>query len=498
METLVPDVVKNNFSQLELNIFNEFLEHEDAEKNKRLYNQFVKAIEFAILTSGKGVKEISENLFKDKTYILDTNIILRMLGIGGEERMASINKLIESCIKQGVKFEYTLRTFVELNKTLDSSINKIKIGEQTKNFDIIGDLIEENPHFYNDDFIIQYSKLRQARKINSPEQYSLFLKSQFKTICAKFNIEIANHKIKIEEYEVGLYANKLISERKKITSYYRYLPKQAQVDAYNILYVNRRRGSNNFNYSEVKSFYLTTDRGLNKILAMSSDSIIPATILPSQLFAIHNPLNHTNSTKEVDYENFFSFLKRRTSEFKHRGRDIFGFINQARVYTSEKEEIKNLIVTFTDERYNQAKDETINENVIIQFKDFAKTYFDKKLNEFEKVEDAHLNLQINAQKKYENIISISLNISKAIDYSIIVLFIPLISYLIGLISSWQYSILSIIVLEIIKQWLFQKNNFKKKMWKYFFMKKIEKSSYFLLTNDKKFHEMGLNQIEKTD
>ncbi|MEY8868006.1 hypothetical protein AB9K24_00765 [Meridianimaribacter flavus] len=494
-ETLVPDVIKENFSQNELDIFNEFLEFDDPQKNRRLYNQFVKAIEFAILTSGKGVKSFTEQIYTDKTYLLDTNIIFRMLGVGGTERLETILKLIESCIKQGVKFEYTLRTYQELNNTLDASIVKIAKAEQTKKVEIIQELVAEAPHFFNDDFIVQYSRLKNEKKVSSPEQYGLEMKSRFKKLCADFNIEQANHSIKLETYEINIFAKKLISERKKITSY-RYSLKQATVDAYNVLYVRKKRGGNNYNYSDVKSFYLTTDRGLNKILSDDDEIVIPATILPSQLFAIHNPLS--DDSNGVDYDNFFSFIKRRTSEFKHRGRDVFSFIQQAQVHTTDKEEIKNLIVTFTDVRYNNAKEEFVNENVIVRFKDFAKTYFDNRLDEIEKIEDKYNSIEQKGEQDIYKILPKTKGITKTIDVISTVIIIPVISILIGLITNWKVSVVSLLVLEGLKFWLSKKENYNRQIWESLFEKRMKKTAYFKLTQNSQFIEQGLNKIAESD
>lgn len=494
-ETLVPDVIKENFSQNELNIFNEFLEFDDPQKNRRLYNQFVKAIEFAILTSGKGVKSFTEQIYTDKTYLLDTNIIFRMLGVGGTERLDTILKLIESCIKQGVKFEYTLRTYQELNNTLDASIGKIAKAEQTKKVEIIQELVAEAPHFFNDDFIVQYSRLKNEKKVSNPEQYGLEMKSRFKKLCADFKIEQANHNIKLETYEINLFAKKLISERKKITSY-RYSLKQATVDAYNVLYVRKKRGGNNYNYSDVKSFYLTTDRGLNKILSDDDEIVIPATILPSQLFAIHNPLS--DESNGVDYDNFFSFIKRRTSEFKHRGRDVFSFIQQAQVHTTDKEEIKNLIVTFTDVRYNNAKEESVNENVIVRFKDFAKTYFDNRLDEIEKIEDKYNNIEQKGEQDVYKILPKTKGITKTIDVISTVIIIPVISILIGLITNWKVTVVSLLVLEGLKFWLSKKENYNRQIWESLFEKRMKKTAYFKLTQNSQFIEQGLEKIAESD
>lgn len=495
INSLVPDVIKENFTQFELNLFNEFLEFDDPQKNRRLYNQFVKAIEFAILTSGKGVKQFSKSLYTNKTYILDTNIIFRMLGVGGDERKDSVLKLISFCIKQGVKFEYTMTTFNELNNTLDASISKISYAEQTKKVEIIQELVSEAPHFFNDDFIVQYSRLKTNKIISNPEQYGLEMKSKFKRLNVDYGIEIANHNIKIETYEINLFAKRLISERKKITSY-RYSLKQATVDAYNVLYVRKRRGGNDFNYSDVKSFYLTTDRGLNKILSDDEKIIIPATILPSQLFAIHNPLSDEN--EDVDYENFFSFIKRRTSEFKHRGRDIFSFIQQAQVYSTDKEEIKNLILTFTDERYNHSKTDTLKENVVVKFKDFAKTYFDNRLNEIEEIEGRYGKIESKGKNDKNILLEKSKNKVKIIDISLTILIIPLISVGLGLITNWGISISALLILEGIKFWLSKKENFYKELWIWFYINSMKKTPFYKLTNSLEFIDEGVEEISKSE
>ena len=86
IHTIIPQNLNEKFEQEDLDIFNEFLEFDEPAKNRCLYNQFVKAIEFAILTSGKGVSQFTDTLYKDKSYLLDTNIIFRLIGVGGVER----------------------------------------------------------------------------------------------------------------------------------------------------------------------------------------------------------------------------------------------------------------------------------------------------------------------------------------------------------------------------------------------------------------------------
>ncbi len=493
IDSLVPNVIKEKFTQKELNIFNEFLEYDNPKKNRILYNQFVKAIEFAILTSGKGVKKFSNDIYTNKVYLLDTNVIFRMLGVGGEEEEQTILKLIRFCINQGVKFEYSLRTHVEFVNTLESSVKKIQVAERTKKIDILQELVSENPHFFNDDFTTQYSRLKSARKVNSAEQYELNLNARFKQLCKELNLNQSEHKPRVEEYQIKLLANHLIKERKRLIYSYSYAMKQAKVDAYNVLFVRKIRGGNNYNYSDVKSFYLTTDRGLNKILSESDKIIIPATILPSQLFAIHNPL--TDDSKDLDYESFFSFIKRRTSEFKYRGKDIFSFIEQAQLHTTDKDEIKNLIVTFSDVRYKSSKVHTVKEKLLLKFEDFSKTYFDNRLNEFESVEKKYSLIKGTGEKDKIRILNKTRLTTKHLDLLLIVFIIPILSIGVGLITKMIYFVIVLILLEGVKYWLSKKENFNTQVWKYLFSKKMKKTPFYRITTDDIFILEGLAEID---
>ncbi len=160
---------------------------------------------------------------------------------------------------------------------------------------------------------------------------------------------------------------------------------------------------------------------------------IPATILPSQLFVIHNPLS--DDSEDVDYDNFFSFIKRRTSEFKHRGRDVFSFIQQAQIHTTDKEEIKSLILTFTDARYSSSKIESANEDVIVKFKDFVKTYFDSRLNEIEDVKDKYNTIEQKGKRGIYSTLSSTKRTTKAIDIILTVIIILLISMVLRVLTN---------------------------------------------------------------
>lgn len=495
IKTIIPQNISDKLQQEDLDIFNAFLEFDEPTKNRCLYNQFAKAIEFAILTSGKGVTQFSENLYKDKCYLLDTNIIFRLIGVGGVERQNTITQLLKDCIKQGIGFEYSHHTLLELNKKLEQCVIEIQRAEKSKKIQIVEDVFEKNPHYFNDDFITQYCRLRIEKIVNSPEQYEIEMKAKFKALCNELNIQQANHNIKIEESERNIFSFFLINKRKEINGFFRYSNNQAKVDAHNVLYVRKQRGQNNYNYADVKSFYLTTDRGLNKILSTDKDVLIPETILPSQLFIIHNPLSN-NSTVEPDYKTFFRFLKRRTSEFKLRGKDVINYITQARIYTTNTQSISSLVTAYSDQRYKYSKNDTLEEGELISFKDFANTYYDIKNNELDDVKNSYTQIKEKAEIELKDSIRKSNNWAKFIDFTITFILIPSIAILLKIFTSIDISvtITLLAIAEIAKFFVSTRTSLVKDIWRNIFIYMSKRTSYYRLTSKIDFIERGLEEI----
>ena len=487
------------YNQDDIDIFNEFLEIDEPNKNRCLYNHFAKAIEFAIITSGRGVSKFTEDLFKNKRYLLDTNIIFRLLGVGGPERQKTIKKLIQICRKQGIIFEYSYQTIGELNKRLEQCVIDLSRAETSKKIDITETILKSDFTHFNDDFITQYCFMKLSRQITSPEGYELEMKTKFKNLCDELGIEISKVDVKINEVDRRQLAEKLQKKKKEVNEFYRYSHKQAIVDAHNIIYVDKIRGANNYNYSEIKSFYLSTDRSLHKILSNNESKAVPQTILPSQLFVIHNILSANDI--EPDYDVFFKFLKKRNSQFKLRGRDIFNYINQAREFSNNDSEISNLIATFSDQRYNYSKSSSVDEGVLISFKDFAQTTFDKKTSELEEMKRDYSFLINNADNDLNRIFSTSNYIARAIDVIITFIVIPSVALLIKQFKDLDLGLVILIILisEIIKFYISTRTNVLKKLWEKIFIFMIKKTAFYKLSHSEEYVRKGVLKItEKPD
>src|SRR5690606_19642310 len=120
---------------------------------------------------------------------------------------------------------------------------------------------------------------RSKGLVKNPDQYENKLLVDFRLLQEKYKISLYTKELPYPNDKVEKFKNLLFQQKKKKNKTIRYTKTAAKVDATNILFVRSIRGNNNYNYSDVKSFYLTTDRTLNKILAREDENVLSETIL---------------------------------------------------------------------------------------------------------------------------------------------------------------------------------------------------------------------------
>lgn len=467
---------EKKFSKRDINAFNKFLSTNSKEKNIALFNTFLKAVEFAIITSGKGVNEFTEGVFEGKEYLLDANIIFRLLGIGGEERKDSLRKLIKQCHHQGIKFYYSIESHLEFKRKVDSSIQDIKRATQNKTIEVLEEMLEEKEIDFNNGFITHYAKCKIEGRVKSPERYKTKIMADFRDLCEEYNIDAIRLKNKLKQGHIDRMQNELYEKKKEIFRYSNYTMTAAKVDAVNVLSVKSLRGNNDYNYSDIKSFYLSTDRTLNRILAEKNKEKIAETILPSQLFLLHNSLSDIEDEK--DYEAFTKFLKRRTTEFKYTGKQVLSFIDEIRNYTTEPKNIKNILKAYSDEKYETSLKEIDVEPEYVSLKEFTETYMDKKLN-IAQTGDGNYKKALNqAQEEFPNIMLSAKKIIRFIDLCIAILLIPITAMLIKAFTDDLFIIgIAVLIVEAIKFLLSSRLDIYSDWTKDLFLKKVKKTNF---------------------
>lgn len=374
IKSLLSEKLRNQHSQVVIDYFNKFLEWDNTKKNESLYKSFLKATEFAILTSGRGVQNFSEEIFNNKTYLLDSNIVFRLLGVGGPERKNNLSNLLTNCSNSGIKFKFSNISEIEFNRKLDERVSYFNNISSKQDFDILEGIMQGNSKM-NYGFETLYIELRKDKKVKSPNDFQFYIKSQLRNLKKEFKIENVAIKGQLNIKKLNKLRDHLYKAKKE-EHVFSYTKKAAEVDATNTMYVESIRGQNNYNYSDIKSFYLTTDRTLNKILSIN-DSQVAETILPSQLFLLHNGEKIIESKN--DFKDFIKFLKRRTTQFKLSGNSVFEYINEIRTYSNDETQIVETIKSYSDYKYTQPKPFYTEGSDMKGFKEFTTTQLDKQI-----------------------------------------------------------------------------------------------------------------------
>ncbi|MFW5887139.1 MAG: hypothetical protein ACOCUL_05215, partial [Bacteroidota bacterium] len=120
---------------------------------------------------------------------------------------------------------------------------------------------------------------------------------------------------------------------------------------------------------------------LNKVLSMKDKKNVPETILPSQLFLLHNS---SIEKDENDIKQFVKFIKKRTTEFKLNGSEALRFIEEIRDVTSDINELTSILKAYSDTKYKATYEEVKKYNKVSTFNEFAQGKIDKELWEAKK------------------------------------------------------------------------------------------------------------------
>ena len=473
--------IQKKYEDEEIKLFNEFLETPNQQKNNALFGVFLNAVEFAIISSGKGVKEYVKHIFKEKTYHLDTNVIVRLLGVGGEERKKGLLKLFEICHKQGVKFRLTKFTYKEINDILDGKISLLQSQIRKQGLaESVGDFIEdEHPIGFNNDFITHYSRaVNKERTVTDPESYRFHLKREIKKLEKQFDIEI-NYRISIDDNTIKKVADLLRKGKKDLKKNVTYTNTAAQVDAANIIHVRNKRKGNNYNFQDIKDFYLTTDGLLNQILQRDNE-LLSETILPSQLFILHNGLFAEED--EIDYDLFVSFLKKRTTEFQLSGKEILLYIENIRRHTTHPEDAKEIIELFLQERYELGKKKNITEEDEIRvLEEVTKSYLQTRIEEQGEEVQQHRKIFENACKRFPAYLKQAKFLSYLIEFAVV----AIIAIMTLVLTNGQTSLIVLVSVllasELIRYLVSDRFNVFSKLIEAIYLWKVKNSEYYKIS-----------------
>ncbi len=380
------DNVKENGEQFkksesDIKLINLFLNWEDEEKNKFVYNIVSYGYVYCSLTVKKD-EILANRLFRGKKFILDANIIFRLAGINNDVRMNTIKSFVEKCKEVGVTLCYTTATLDEIKRVIVSKVQWIKSVTGSQEPLDLSEFDNSKNDFYN--IYCNWSSY-DGNIYNDFRGFQTYLMKL--VINEILPVDIPDFSIKnadkFENYITSLkdYKEKHSGKKQSQAS--------LQTDINNYLYLKGlRKKDKNINLWTTNEFFISADQNLIG-WSLEKDSGIPLVVLPSIWLTIM--LRFSGRTAN-DYKAFCSFLELRT-HLPEDTIDVYQLLESLSDKTTDNE-LKKIIVQEVFEHKDDYVKYIDNGYEEITNKAFDKIIDDKKLFEQQELDGL--------KRKYEN------------------------------------------------------------------------------------------------
>jgi hypothetical protein len=293
------------FNIEERKAINEFLNWENSEKNKSLFDLVSYAIEFALINNKAESSSLFSSNIKNKIFYLDNNVIYRAIGINGEERKNRIIEFMNKCIGSGQKFVISKYTISEFHQTIDFHIKQLKKVNFNRIAPALFTKYAINPSIYE-----FYHTWRLDRYVADLDTFSSHVKASFNEFVLKFDVSI-EYKLPYDDQDKKVI--QVVNKYKEEIGEYkkgRGSEESHVLDAKNTYLIEFNRNGNDYNITDTKFFFVSVDQRLRSWDFNRNDKQ-PIALLPSHWMSI---LLKFFSRSDDDYKSFVSFLKLRQEE----------------------------------------------------------------------------------------------------------------------------------------------------------------------------------------
>lgn len=292
-----PVIDTSSFSVNEIETINDFINWDNKDKDKSLFQLVNYSIEYATAINKIDPQDVVTAL-KNKSLYLDNALIYRALGINGGYRKDRAINLLQRCVSSGQKLIISSVTRKEFFDTIDYHISQLK--GSTPYGRINPALFQKYTGGYT---VYQYyHDWRKGRLVYGYDAFLIHIKQEYERLLQKFKIEedFKQHFDDKDEYLIEQYANEI----KQCKSHLQKSDNLHLNDAKNMVWVELSRNHCDNNVRDTKFYFVTSDRRLQE-WDLTHSKNQPLTMLPSQWLAL---LLKYFSQSNDDYKSFVSFL----------------------------------------------------------------------------------------------------------------------------------------------------------------------------------------------
>lgn len=396
IEDLIDIKDLKNSSFLNIEVINSFLNWDNDDKNKAIFDISSLALEYCLITNKKGKNIKLENL-KNKSFYLDTNIIFRAIGLNGENRQKRTITFLEKFKEANESLYISSFTNEEIENTLKYYINQISKKSTAR----INSRVFMNFR-KNEDFLDFYHRWRKNRTNDSTEFFLAHIKSLIEKLKSDFNIidvykeyfDIKDPKVEEEIKDIASKINYFKTENKGVLS----LIETSFVDAKNIYLIENLRNGRYINIFDCKYYLISSDQQLRK-WDYTQKTSIPIVLLPSQWMSIL--LRYLNRTND-DFKSFVSFLNINNNEKGISNENLQLILNGISEITSDFEKQSKIVEALINNKFKDIITSSKTDTEIIEkSKKFAESELEKRIQNLEK-ENSNLENKFDKYQKNTN------------------------------------------------------------------------------------------------
>lgn len=302
------DLIKlsdTNFNDAQKRIINSFLYWKNPEKDKFVFQMVSCCFDYCVMTAGKTTRSYSQ-VFNQKVFYLDTNVVFRLMGLNRENRRRVIDAFINKCIEVGITIKVTNFTIDEINKTIDYHVNNIQ-GVLSGNRPIDRNIAKYYVFGYcNQGFYEAYDEwcMDQANTIGDYASFKKYLRRKASNIINCFKRTTCESYKEKQEYEPLVQSLLNYKQKNGRNSY----EESAKVDVNNYLLVrdiNARAGSTTF--LDTHHYVISTDHVFGDWARELRPGTVPIVVLPSVWYSIILQYAGRNTDDYTAFTRFLNF-----------------------------------------------------------------------------------------------------------------------------------------------------------------------------------------------
>lgn len=274
------------FTDQEKTILNSFIYWENSSKDKFVYQMVSCCFDYCTMTARKD-DSVYETVFKNKFFVLDTNIIFRVIGINRDSRKTVIDSFLQKCEEVGITLVVTNETRAEIHNTINYNIDRIK--------DLISNSAPVNSRFVhecantqiNEDFYQFYYDWcnESGHRSGDIEGFREDLLKLADKVCTRFKDVTFTSYATVSKERFEAYTQSLREFKIAQRGYAR--EETVQTDVNNFMYVvgmNEKHGASDF--FALSYFHISADHPFCNWAKSVRKGSIPEVILPSVWYSI--------------------------------------------------------------------------------------------------------------------------------------------------------------------------------------------------------------------